>query len=46
MERIFWLLSGNEPVSFGDEIYIREGNDTSKLTTPMAIALSKKFSGS
>lgn len=40
------LLSGNEPVSFGDEIYIREGNDTSKLTTPMAIALSKKFSGS
>lgn len=40
------LLSGNEPVSFGDDIYIREGNDTSKLTTPMAIALSKKFSGS
>ena len=38
------LLSGNEPVSFGDEIYVREGNDTSKLSTPMAIALSKKFS--
>ena len=38
------LLSGNEPVSFEDEIYVREGNDTNKLSTPMAIALSKKFS--
>lgn len=38
------LLSGDEPVSFGDEIYVREGNDTSKLSTPMAIALSKRFS--
>lgn len=40
------LLSGDEPVSFGDDIYIREGNDTSKLSTPMAIALSKKFTES
>lgn len=38
------LLSGNEPISFEDEIYVREGNDTNKLSTPMAIALSKKFS--
>lgn len=37
------LESENEPVSYGDEFYIRESNDTTKLSTTMAIALSKRF---
>lgn len=37
------LRSENEPVYYGDNIYIREGNDTAKLSTPQAVALSKKF---
>lgn len=38
------LESGDEPVAYSDDIYIREGNDTNRLSTPMAIALSKRFS--
>lgn len=38
------LVSGNEPIAYGDNIYVREGNDTAKLSTPQAIALSKRFS--
>ncbi len=37
------LQSDNEPIAYDDEFYVREGNDTIKLTAPMAIALSKKF---
>lgn len=40
------LQSGTEPVYFGDDIYIREGNDTTKLSTPQAVALSKRFANS
>lgn len=40
------LQSGTEPVYFGDDIYIREGNDTIKLSTPQAVALSKIFANS
>ena len=37
------LQSDNEPVSYDDKIYVREGNDTRELSTPLAIKLSKKF---
>ena len=37
------LESGNEPVMYDNDIYVREGNGTTKLSVPMAIALSKKF---
>ena len=40
------LQSGNEPVAFNDEYYVREGNDTTKLTTQQAIILSKQFANS
>ena len=37
------LQSGNEPIAFNDEYYVREGNDTTKLTTQQAINLNKQF---
>lgn len=37
------LQSDTEPVYYGDDIYIREGNDTAKLSTPQAVTLSRKF---
>ena len=40
------LQSGNEPVAFNDEYYVREGNDTTRLSTQQAINLSKQFANS
>lgn len=37
------LLSDNEPVAYNDEYFVREGNDTKKLTTQQAISLNKRF---
>ena len=40
------LESDNEPVAFNDEYYVREGNDTTKLTTQQAINLNRQFAKS
>ena len=37
------LQSDSEPVAYNEEYYVREGNDTAKLTTQQAISLSKQF---
>lgn len=37
------LQSDKEPLPYADDYYVREGNDTNKLTTAQAISLSKRF---
>lgn len=40
---VLQLESSKDPVTFDENIFVREGNDTNKLTPAQAIALSKKF---